>query len=88
MGTRLRATPSTDRAAQAALRRRAAAEWIASLTGAEVPWHSDRAFRAALRDGVTLCRLLNALRPGSVPKASAVCGWVGAHTHAHGGVEQ
>jgi hypothetical protein len=34
-----------------------------------LPVGSDGEFRAALRDGVLLCRLANALCPGAVPKA-------------------
>lgn len=36
------------------------------LPWAEVPHHSDEAFRGALKDGRILCHLLNVLRPGSV----------------------
>ena len=64
--------------ANAALQRQAAAfEAAASRTGerippppAPLPAESEAGFRAALRDGVTLCGLANALRPGVVSKAS------------------
>jgi hypothetical protein len=61
-------SPSDSRVVKSANRRQLAAEWISVLTGAAVPHDSDAAFRASLRDGVTLCRLLNVLRPGSVGK--------------------
>lgn len=52
-------------------RRRAAAEWIESLTGIALPTSSDHAFRGALRDGILLCKVLNILRPGIIPQVSA-----------------
>ncbi|KAI3427016.1 hypothetical protein D9Q98_006959 [Chlorella vulgaris] len=61
-------TASDSRLLKGANRRQLAAEWLTSLTGAAVPYDSDAAFRASLRDGVTLCRLINELRPGSVSK--------------------
>lgn len=42
-------------------------DWLAQVTGAALPG----SFRDALVDGVLLCRVLNAVRPGVVP-ASAV----------------
>lgn len=74
-GSPLRASlsnPSEARAAKAAARRRAAAEFVEAQTGLRLPAESDLAFRAALRDGVALCRLLNALRPGAVGKVRGV----------------
>ena len=56
------------RAAQVASRRRVAADWVEELTGVALPTASDHAFRAALRDGVLLCRLLNTLRPGYISR--------------------
>lgn len=69
-------SPGDARAAKAAGRRAAAAQWLADRTGVQVPHDSDFVFRQALRDGVALCRLLNALRPGAVPRVidhSAQC---------------
>lgn len=51
-------------------RRRAAAEWIESLTGIALPTSSDHAFRGALRDGILLCKVLNILRPGIILQVS------------------
>ncbi|KAL4441440.1 hypothetical protein ABPG77_001944 [Micractinium sp. CCAP 211/92] len=65
-GLRASTSPGEARSAKAASRRQQAAEWVAALTGCAVPPDSDAAFRASLRDGVTLCRLANVLRPGSV----------------------
>lgn len=45
---------------ECAVRRRAAAEWVEALTGSALPYSSDHAFRAALQDGVLLCRAVNA----------------------------
>ncbi|PSC77000.1 kinesin KP1-like isoform B [Micractinium conductrix] len=58
--------PSEARSLKATSRRQQAAEWVAAMTGCAVPHDSDAAFRASLRDGVTLCRLANVLRPGSI----------------------
>lgn len=49
-------------------KRRVAAEWIESLTGVPLPYSSDNAFRAALKDGVLLCKTLNSVFPGMIPK--------------------
>lgn len=53
-------------------RRRAAAEWIESLTGIALPTSSDHAFRGALRDGILLCKVLNILRPGIIPQVGGI----------------
>jgi len=76
--------------AHAVLQRAAAAEdALSSRTGAApvtmpqpLPAESEAAFRAALRDGVALCSLANALRPGIVPKARPVTHLDGPHTLA------
>ena len=62
------ATSSESKAVQAVSRRRAAAEWVEVLTGITLPTASDAALRGALRDGMLLCKLLNILRPGILPK--------------------
>ena len=51
-------------------RRKAAADWAEGLTGVALPVAADTTFRGALRDGILLCRILNTLRPGAIPKAS------------------
>jgi hypothetical protein len=66
-------TPGDLRAVKATSRRQMAAEWVAAQTGIAVPHHSDAAFRQSLADGVTLCRLMNALRPGAVGKVGMGC---------------
>ena len=66
-------TPGDLRAVKATSRRQMAAEWVAAQTGIAVPHHSDAAFRQSLADGVTLCRLMNALRPGAVSKVGMGC---------------
>ena len=62
------ATSSESKAVQAVSRRRAAAEWVEGLTGIALPIASDAALRGALRDGMLLCKILNILRPGILPK--------------------
>lgn len=66
-------------------RRRAAAEWIESLTGIALPTSSDHAFRGALRDGILLCKVLNILRPGIIPQVGAICqlGWLSSVVSKH-----
>jgi hypothetical protein len=49
------------------IKRLKAAQFINErVAGARVPYHSDEAFRGALKDGRILCHLLNGLRPGTV----------------------
>lgn len=62
------ATSSESKAVQALSRRRAAAEWVEVLTGIALPTAADAALRGALRDGMLLCKILNILRPGILPK--------------------
>ena len=57
---------SDARALQAGKRRRAAADWIESLTGVAVSATSDRHFRESLKDGTLLCQVLNIIRPGCI----------------------
>lgn len=51
-------------------KRKAAAEWIEQISGVSVAYETDQAFRAALRDGVVLCSLVDAVSPGSAGKVS------------------
>lgn len=48
-------------------KRREAARWITSLVGEQVPFATDREFRASLRNGVLLCRIMNEVAPGTIP---------------------
>ncbi|KAL6771162.1 KIN14B [Auxenochlorella protothecoides x Auxenochlorella symbiontica] len=78
-----------SRAQRAASKRRAASEWIGMALGVSVPHETDQAFRRALADGVTLCRLVNWLRPGSIPKVvEATPDGSGTPSHATGDVIQ
>lgn len=61
-------TPGIGKQAQLLARRRAVAEWVQAVVGVILPIDTDMDFRAALRDGTVLCRLLNAVRPGTIPK--------------------
>lgn len=49
-------------------KRRAASEWISMALDEKIPYETDAAFRSALADGVVLCRLVNWVRPGTIPK--------------------
>lgn len=66
----------------AAARRRAAAEWVEAVAGTSLPYSSDHAFRAALRDGVLLCRLINSMHEGTVPQVGAAVGGAGCRHQA------
>lgn len=54
-------------------RLRVAAEWAGAVTGLPVPAANERAFRAALCDGVVLAQLANTAFPGVMPQVRA--GW-------------
>ena len=75
------AASNESKAVQAVSRRRAAAEWVESLTGIALPTASDAALRGALRDGLLLCKILNILRPGILPKVPPPCPLIAAMTH-------
>ena len=64
------ATPAIDQKQRRAVEKREAAAQFINCTvvgPTPVPHTSDEAFRAALADGVILCRLINCLKPGSIP---------------------
>ncbi|MEW5299266.1 MAG: hypothetical protein WDW36_002299 [Sanguina aurantia] len=61
-------SPLRTKCVESNTKRREAAEWIKQLSGIDVPYSSDNYFRAALKDGVILCRILNSVVPGHVPK--------------------
>ncbi|CAF4046374.1 unnamed protein product, partial [Rotaria magnacalcarata] len=44
---------------------KAAREWIEAVTGERFPTDD---YEEALHDGIMLCKLMNKLKPGSVPK--------------------
>ena len=52
-------------------KRKAVAEWIQELCGISVPFDTNQAFTAALANGVVLCHVLAAVRPGSLPQVRA-----------------
>ena len=71
-----RSTPPTssyqNTQVQNAARRKAAAEWVLAITTITLPASSDNAFRRALRDGEILCKVINNIRPGILPKVHAI----------------
>jgi hypothetical protein len=67
-GSRRSASPAEAKQLRALRRRQQAAEWVHAVTGANVPADTDAAFRASLADGVVLCKLLNWLRPNTIPR--------------------
>lgn len=58
-------------------RRKEAADWIRRLLGEDVPYGDDRSFRARLRDGVILCRLLNIVVPSTIRVGGQAWGGTG-----------
>jgi len=66
-------TGAVAKQADTAARRRAAAEWVAGLTGDRLPVDTDLSFRRHLRDGVLLCKLINAVKPGTVTRIVEEC---------------
>ena len=61
------------------MKRREAATWLESQTGASIPADYDCDFRAALADGVLLCKIANVLYPDSIK----VCGQHGIWDRPH-----
>lgn len=61
-------TPVISKQAQMLARRKSVADWVHAMIDVTLPIDTDVDFRAALRDGVVLCRLLNAVRPGTIAK--------------------
>ena len=61
------------------MKRREAATWLESQTGASIPADYDCDFRAALADGVLLCKIANVLYPDSIK----VCGQHGGMNRQH-----
>ena len=55
---------------ESAARRKAAAEWVKDSLGVVLPTKSDKLFRFALRDGVTLCKMVNLVAPLAVPQVT------------------
>ena len=46
-----------------------ARDWINQIVGTDIPIDGNpETLQDALKDGVTLCNLINAIAPGSVPK--------------------
>ena len=67
--------PSSEaraRASQELTRRLIVADWVRQIAVVRLPTATDSEFRQALRDGVTLCRILNTVRPGSVRKVPPI----------------
>lgn len=65
---RVSLSPHDLREQRALSKRQAAADWIAATIGIAIPYHTDEAFRQSLSDGVVLCKLINVLQPGSIPR--------------------
>jgi hypothetical protein len=56
-----------------AAKRKAASGFIKAVTGQAIPFATDQSFRAALKDGVLLCKLANAVWPGTVKQVGFLC---------------
>uniref|UniRef100_A0ACD5VD97 Uncharacterized protein n=1 Tax=Avena sativa TaxID=4498 RepID=A0ACD5VD97_AVESA len=64
---------ASRKAEEAAWRRHQAAAWLESMVGplGISPCPSDQEFVAALRNGIVLCKAINKIQPGVVPKVVA-----------------
>ncbi|KAM0858994.1 hypothetical protein ACQ4PT_047517 [Festuca glaucescens] len=64
---------ASRKAEEAAWRRHQAAAWLESMVGPCVisPCPSEQEFVAALRNGIVLCKAINKIQPGVVPKVVA-----------------
>lgn len=62
------------KAQQELTRRLIISDWVQQNLGLRLPTAADADFRAALQDGVLLCKLLNIVRPGSIRKVRLGCG--------------
>jgi kinesin family member C2/C3 len=65
---RISISPNDLRQQRAYSKRHAAAEWIKATIGIPIPCESEESFRKELADGVILCHLVNALKPGTIPR--------------------
>eukprot|EP00951_Prasinocladus_malaysianus_P039346 scaffold440074_cov46-Prasinocladus_malaysianus.AAC.1 len=54
--------------ADSAVRRTIVSEWIKTTIGDVLPVKTDSEFRASLRDGVVLCKILNHVKPGTITR--------------------
>lgn len=70
-------------ASVAALKRQAVADWIKGETGLDVPARTESGFRSALKDGVILCQLINAVQPPESDKVIHI-----AHNDNDGAAEK
>ncbi|CAO2186393.1 unnamed protein product [Urochloa humidicola] len=61
---------ASRKAEEAAWRRHQAASWLQTMVGSFglSPCPSDQEFVASLRNGIVLCKAINKLQPGAVPK--------------------
>ncbi|CAM0880656.1 unnamed protein product [Alopecurus aequalis] len=64
---------ASRKAEEAAWRRHQAAAWLQSMVGpfGISPCPSEQEFVAALRNGIVLCKAINKIQPGAVPKVVA-----------------
>lgn len=53
-----------------AAKRKAASQFIKQCTGVSPPYATDQGFRAALKDGVLLCKVVNIVWPDAVKQVS------------------
>lgn len=63
---------SVTKQAEQAMRRHTIAQWIFEMTSQNVPCRTDQEFRACLRDGVLLCKVLNTIKPGTITQVCSL----------------
>jgi hypothetical protein len=60
-----------------AAKRKAASHFIRDCTGVSPPFATDQVFRAALKDGVLLCKVVNTVWPEAVKQVRPQTAWTG-----------
>ena len=69
----MQSSEARAKAQQELTRRLIISDWVQQNLEVRLPTAADADFRAALQDGVLLCKLLNIVRPGTVRKVSCCC---------------
>lgn len=64
--------PANQALPSLAAKRKAASQFVKECTGIAPPYATDQLFRAALKDGVLLCKVVNSVWPNAVQEVSAL----------------
>jgi hypothetical protein len=64
--------PANQALPSLAAKRKAASQFVRECTGIAPPYATDQLFRAALKDGVLLCKVVNAVWPNAVKEVGVL----------------